>query len=127
MAAESTSNSSNNVHNYLKTNKLNYPFFSFENVLLTLRHLQTSKSAGLNNISAKMLKITANIIALSLTYIFNLSLSTEILIDDWKNARVGPIYNEGSRRNMGNYRPISILPILSKVFEKEFSTNLSIF
>ncbi len=74
-----------------------------------------------------MLKIAANIIALSLTYIFNLSLSTEILIDDWKNARVNPIYNEGSRRNMGNYRPISILPILSKVFEKEFSTNLSIF
>ena len=60
LAAESTSNSSNNVHKYLKTNKLNYPFFSFENVLvdsvlLTLRHLQTSKSTGLDNISAKML------------------------------------------------------------------------
>ncbi len=49
LAAESTPNSSNNVHKYLKTNKLNYPFFSFDNVLvdnvlLTLRHLQTSKS-----------------------------------------------------------------------------------
>ncbi len=77
MAAESTSNSSNNVHNYLKTNKLNYPFFSFENVsvdnvLLTLRHLQTSKNTGLNNISAKMLKIAANIIAPSLTYIYSI-------------------------------------------------------
>ena len=124
LAAESTSNSSNNVHKYLKTDKLNYTFFSFENVLvdnvlLTLRHLQTSKSTGLDNISAKMLKIAANIIAPSLTYIFNLSLSTGIFIDDWKNARVNPIYKEGSRRNMGNYRPISILPILSKVFEKE--------
>jgi hypothetical protein len=66
-----------------------------------------------------MLKIVANIIAPSLTYIFNLSLSTGIFIDDWKNARVNSIYKEGSRRNMGNYRPISILPILSKVFEKE--------
>ena len=124
LAAESTSNSSNNVHKYLKTNKLNYPFFSFENVLvdnvlLTLRHLQTSKSTGLDSISAKMLKIVATIIAPSLTYIFNLSLSTGIFIDDWKNARVNPIYMEGSRRNMGNYRLISILPILSKVFEKE--------
>jgi hypothetical protein len=124
LAVESTSNSSNNIHKYLKTNKLNYLFFSFENVLvenvqLTLRHLQTSKSTGLDNISAKMLKIAANIIAPSLTYIFNLSLSTGIFIDDWKNAPVNPIYKEGSRRNMGNYRPISILPILSKVFEKE--------
>jgi hypothetical protein len=66
-----------------------------------------------------MLKIAANIIAPSLTYIFNLSLSTGIFIDDWKNARVNPIYKEGSRPKMGNYRPISILPILSKVFEKE--------
>ena len=73
----------------------------------------------MDNISAKMLKIAANIIAPSLTYIFNLSLSTGIFIDDWKNARVNPIYKKGSRRNMGNYRPISILPILSKVFEKE--------
>ena len=66
-----------------------------------------------------MLKIAANITAPSLTYTFNLSLSTGIFIDDWKNARVNPIYKEGSRRNMGNYRPISILPILSKAFEKE--------
>jgi hypothetical protein len=85
LAAESTSNSSNNVHKYLKTNKLNYPLFSFvnvlvDNVLLTLRHLQTSKSTGLDNISAKMLKIVANIIAPSLTNIFNLSLSTGIFI-----------------------------------------------
>jgi hypothetical protein len=47
-----------------------------------------------------MLKIAANIIAPSLTYIFNLSLSTGIFIDGWKNARVNPIYKEGSRRNM---------------------------
>ncbi len=104
LAAESTSNSSNNVHKYLKTNKLNYPFFSFknvsvDNVLQTLRHLQTSKSTGLGNISAKMLKIAANIIAPSLTYIFNLSLSTGIFIDGWKNARVNPTYKEGSRRD----------------------------
>ena len=72
--------------------KKNYLFFSFENVLvenvlLTLRHLQTSKSTGLDIISAKMLKIAAHIIAPSQTDIFNLSLSTGIFINDWKNAR----------------------------------------
>jgi hypothetical protein len=65
-----------------------------------------------------MLKIAANIIAPSLTYIFNLSLSTGIFIDDWKNTRVNPIYKEGSRRNIGNYRPISILPRRKKFFDK---------
>ena len=57
-----------------------------------------------------------HVIAPSLTCIFNLSLSTGIFVDAWKDARVNPIYKEGSRRNIGNYRPISILPIVSKVF-----------
>ena len=54
-----------------------------------------------------------------LTYILNLSISTGVFVVDWKDARVIPIYKEGDRRNLGNYRPISILPIVSKVFEKE--------
>ena len=53
-----------------------------------------------------------------------MSLSTGIFVDDWKDARVNPIYKEGSRRNIGNYRPISILPIVSKVFEKEVFREL---
>ena len=74
---------------------------------------------GLDKIPAKMLRIAADIIAPSLTYIFNISISTGVFVDDWKDARVIPIYKEGDRRNLGNYRPISILPIVSKVFEKE--------
>ena len=42
-----------------------------------------------------------------------------MFVDDWKDARVIPIYKEGDRQNLGNYRPISILPTVSKVFEKE--------
>ena len=71
-----------------------------------------------------MLKIAAHVIASSLTYIFNLSLSTGVFVDDWKDVRVNSIYKEGSRRNIGNCRPISILPIVSKVFEKEVFRQL---
>ena len=130
LAAESTSNSINNdVDKYLKNSKLNLPFFNFsdisiEDVLSTLKHLQTSKSTGLDNIPAKMLKIAAHVIAPSLTYIFNLSVSTGIFVDDWKDARVNPVYKEGCHRNIGNYRPVSILPIVSKVFEKEVFRQL---
>ena len=48
-----------------------------------------------------MLRIAAAIIAPSLTYIFNLSVSTGVFVDDWKDARVIPIYKEGERRNLG--------------------------
>ena len=56
---------------------------------------------------------------MSLTYIFNLSLATGIYIDDWKCARVIPIFKSGDRRQCANYRPISILPVVSKVFKKD--------
>ena len=83
-----------------------------------------SKSTGLDNIPAKALRIASSTIAPSLTFIFNLSLSSGIFIDDWKNARVCPAYKGNDRRDMGNYRPISILPIISKVFEKEVFQQL---
>ena len=60
----------------------------------------------------------SSIIALSLTFIFNLSLPSGIFIYDWKNARLCSVYKGNNRRDMGNYRPIPFLPIISKVFEK---------
>ena len=97
-----------------------------ENVALTLKNLKVSKSTGLDKIPAKVLKIASSIIAIapSLTFIFNLSLSSGIFIDDWKNARVCPVYKGNDCRDMGNYRLISILPIISKVFEKEVFQQL---
>ena len=129
MAAESTKRSSNSVHTYLSTIQNSFPTFRFpnipvENVALTLKNLKVSKSTGLDKIPAKVLKIASSIIAPSLTFIFNLSLSSGIFIDDWKNARVCPVYKGNDRRDMGNYRPISILPIISKVFEKEVFQQL---
>ena len=49
---------------------------------------------------------------------------TDWVIIDWKDARVIPSYKEGDRRILGNYRPISILPIVSKVFENEIFRQL---
>ena len=92
---------------------------SIENVSMTLRNLQINKSTGLDKIPAKILKLASDIIAPSRTYIFNLSLATGIYVDDWKRARVTPIYKSKDKRKCENYRPILILPIISKVFEEE--------
>ena len=67
---------------------------------------------------------SADIIAPSLTYIFNLSLDTGVYVDDWKRARVIPIYKSEDRRKCENYRPISIIPNVSKIFEKEVFRQL---
>ena len=129
LASDVTRLSPNNVNTYLKLPDSNSPSFHFtyipvENVLMTLRHLKVFKSTGIDKIPAKMLRIAADVIAPSLTYIFNLSLSTGEFVDDWKNARVTPIYKDGNRQIVGNYRPISVLPIISKIFEKEICQQL---
>ena len=84
---------------------------------MTLRNQQANKSTGLDKIPAKILKLASDITAPLLTFIFNLSLATGIYVDDWKRARVTPIHKSEDKRKCENYQLISILPIISKVFE----------
>ena len=58
------------------------------------------------------------ILANGLCQIFNMSLSTGQFPDSWKVARVAPIYKDGSSSENSNYRPISVLPVVSRLFEK---------
>jgi hypothetical protein len=73
---------------------------------MTLRNLKANKSTGLDKIPAKILKLASDIIAPSLTFIFNLSLATGIYVDDWKRARVTPIYKSEDKKKfiIANYK-----------------------
>ena len=68
----------------------------------------------MNNIS----KLVAPVLSPSLTYLFNLSLEKSIFPEEWKSARVTPLFKSGSKTDCNNYRPISVLSIVSKVFER---------
>ena len=59
-----------------------------------------------------------------MTFLVNLSLSTGIVPYDWKMTRVVPLYKSGGHESMDNYRPISILPFMSKIMEKAVNVQL---
>ena len=87
-------------------------------VLKQLKKLDLNKASGPNGISARLLKDTAEQIAPSLTSLFNMSLYQGEVPEDWKLANIVPIYRKGTKTFVENYRPISLLPILSKVIER---------
>ena len=104
--------------------------FNFSNitddaVLRKILKLKSNKGVGPDNISPKLIKDSAEVIAPYLSYIFNLSLSEGKFPDDWKSARVCPIFKSGKRDECANYRPISILSAISKIFEKLVFEQLS--
>ena len=89
-----------------------------------LLQLSGSKATGLDKTSSKVLKIAAPVISDSLTYIFNQAVTLCTFPNGWKIARVIPLFKNGQRNLPGNYRPISILPALSKVMERILYTQL---
>jgi len=97
-----------------------------QEVTQTIKNLKNSSSMGIDNIKTLYLKDSVETITPFLTDIINKSISTNKVPDIWKTALVIPIYKKtGEKSNPQNYRPISLLPILSKIMEKIVSKQLT--
>ena len=115
-------------------NKLNFQTIQSNTFPNLLKSCNVNKAAGIDNISGRFLKGGADVLALPITQICNLSIKLSHFPKDCKAAKLKPLYKKGTKTDPKNFRPISLPPIVSKVFEKvihdqtmEYLTDNNIF
>ena len=114
------------------TDYLNRPTekrFSFQpitekEIMSIIGNLKNKNSSGKDEISNKLLKSIKHEISKPLSVIINQSLVTGIYPDALKIAKVKPLYKKGDKTSLNNYRPISLLPTISKIFERVLFTQI---
>ena len=89
-----------------------------EQDILDIQNLENKSSSGDDYISNLIIKTASTIIAPYLTYLINKSMNQGVFPDKLKKAKVIPLFKEGSKTDVNNYRPISLLTIWSKIFER---------
>ena len=89
-----------------------------------LKSLKPKKSAGLDDLPPRLLKDAATVISGPLSHIINLSLNAGIVPSDFKDAKLVPLHKSGNVTSANNYRPISILSVVSKIMERAVHIQL---
>ena len=111
----------------VKPNDYSFSIVSEIRILKRLGRLGAKKATGLDGIPARFVRDSASIIACPLRHVINLSLIQGSVPDDLKSARVVPIFKKNDKTEVGNYRPLSILSIISKVFERVVYNQLETY
>ena len=116
-----------NIVKTFYTSRRNIKHVTEEFVYKELCSLNISKSTGLDGIPARFLKDAAPILKVPVTFLINLSMSEGEVPDELKMAKVKPLFKKNDRLKPENYRPVSILSIVSKVLEKAVHKQLEKF
>ena len=93
-------------------------------VFNTTKQLQDKKSCDMNGISSYLIKNVLNCIIEPVSHVFNLSVSSGVVPDQLKIAKISPIHKSGDTSDADNYRPISLLCTFSKILEKLIANRL---
>ena len=110
--------------NYITEKRIENISITDNDILLLIRKLNPNKASGSDGISAQMLLICDDSVVLSLKIIFKSILDSSVYPDMWKVADVTPIFKKEDKQLVKNYRPISLLPICGKIFEKLIFNSL---
>ena len=92
-----------------------------------LRGTKVCKAAGIDDLSGRFLKDDSRVLSKPLSELCNLSIKLGSFPDACKIAKLKPLFKKGSKTNPSNYRPISLLPLISKVIEKLIHEKTSTF
>ena len=103
-------------------NNFEFQHITSDKIEKIIDKINIKKASGFDNIPAKVIKQCKPIISNQLTSLINLSIDTGVFPDSLKKAQVTPLHKKKT-----NYRPVSVLPVFSKIFEKVFETQLSDF
>ena len=98
---------------------------TWETVTLILKHMKTTNSHGSDGIPLRYLRDSLPVIIMYLTCIINTSITTGVVPTAWKHSIIVPLFKSGDQKEPQNYRPISLLPIVSKVLEKVIALQLT--
>lgn len=117
--------SSTTTHFTADFKKFEFSIVSEDDVLKQMKNTNEHKAEGLDGIAPRLVKDSADFLASPFTYIINHSILSGMVPSKMKSAKVLPIYkNKGNKLSLNNYRPISILPIFSKIYEKVINTQI---
>ena len=121
LASEIIHTGSENFKSYLNRaidTSFEFKPISTNEVAAAIKNLKNTSSHGNDHLSSQLIKRLSPHIITPITKIINQSLKTGIFPDALKVAKVVPIFKKDDDKLLGNYRPISVLPTLSKVFER---------
>ena len=92
--------------------------FDINDITNIIHKLNPNKAHGHDGISIRMVQISCDSIAKPLFLIFKHCFETSAFPMEWKKGNIVPVHKKGDKNLVSNYRPISLLPIFSKIFER---------
>ena len=110
---------------FFRTNsRLNNITIDHDSIVKIIKNLNSAKAHGWDGISIRMIKLCEHTITIPLIIIFRKAILTGIYPENWKRGNIVPVHKKESKNSIKNYRPISLLPIFSKIFERLIYNSL---
>lgn len=101
------------------------PLFDEIEIIQEIKRLKVEKSPGPDNIVNEAIKIAATKLATPLAHLFNLIISTQLVPSEWTKSNIILLYKKGDPNDVGNYRPVSLLSSIYKLFSACMQKRLS--
>ena len=109
--------------------KINFSFNEIVNsdIEAVIKNLNSRKANTLKNIPAKLLKDNREVCNKPLFNIINNGIKDSMFDEGLKSSDITPVHNKGDKTDKRNYRPVSVLPVVSKIFERIIQKQIGIY